>query len=58
MVMSATALLQRSPDPSDPEIVEALTGNLCRCTGYVQIIESVRRAVEAGKSAAEKEGAR
>jgi aerobic carbon-monoxide dehydrogenase small subunit len=39
-------LLARRPDPSDDEIAEALGGNLCRCTGYVNIVRSVRRAAE------------
>ncbi len=45
MILAAHALLEDKPDPSDREVREALVGNLCRCTGYVQIIESVRRAV-------------
>ena len=44
MVMSTVALLAENPDPSEAEIREALGGNLCRCTGYVQIVESVRNA--------------
>ena len=44
MILSATALLAERPDPTDDEIREALAGNICRCTGYVQIIESVREA--------------
>jgi len=44
MIMSAVALLERTPDPTDDEIRDALRGNLCRCTGYVQIIRSVRAA--------------
>ncbi len=44
MVMSATALLAGNPDPGDDEIRDALTSNLCRCTGYVQIVESIRAA--------------
>ena len=44
ILISAHALLQRSPDPSDDEIRAALVGNLCRCTGYVRIIESVKEA--------------
>lgn len=43
-VMSATALLQENPSPSEGEIRQALAGNLCRCTGYVQIIEAVKAA--------------
>ena len=44
MILSTTALLAENPDPSDTDIREALAGNLCRCTGYVQIVEAVRRA--------------
>jgi 4-hydroxybenzoyl-CoA reductase subunit gamma len=44
MVMAAEALLRRCPDPSEVQIREALAGNLCRCTGYVKIIESVQAA--------------
>ncbi len=43
MVMAATALLRRNPDPADDEIKEALCGNLCRCTGYGGILRAVRR---------------
>lgn len=48
MIMAAEALLRRNPRPTDDEIRIALSGNLCRCTGYVKIIESVREAVGAG----------
>jgi aerobic-type carbon monoxide dehydrogenase small subunit (CoxS/CutS family) len=44
MIMSAHALLARNPTPSEEEIRDALAGNLCRCTGYVQILESVQAA--------------
>lgn len=44
MIVSAKALLDREPDPSEEEIREALSGNLCRCTGYGQIFEAVRVA--------------
>ncbi|MFH1755448.1 MAG: (2Fe-2S)-binding protein [Candidatus Latescibacterota bacterium] len=44
MIMSVKALLDKNPDPSEDEIRDALVGNLCRCTGYVQIMESVRTA--------------
>ena len=44
MIISAKALLDRNPDPTEEEIREALSGNLCRCTGYAQIIEAVRTA--------------
>jgi len=42
MLMSAAALLNQIPDPSDEEIKEAIAGNLCRCTGYKQIIEAIQ----------------
>ena len=45
MIMAAEALLRRIPNPSDEDIRTALSGNLCRCTGYVKIIESVHAAV-------------
>ena len=45
MIMAASALLRRNPQPSDGEIREALSGNICRCTGYVKIIEAVRSAI-------------
>lgn len=44
MIMAAEGLLRRNPDPSDTDIREALGGNICRCTGYVKIIESVKAA--------------
>jgi 4-hydroxybenzoyl-CoA reductase subunit gamma len=47
MVMAAEALLRREPNPSEARIREALSGNICRCTGYVKIIESVQAAAEA-----------
>jgi len=43
MIMSAKALLDSNPNPSEEEIRNALQGNLCRCTGYVQIVEAVKR---------------
>jgi carbon-monoxide dehydrogenase small subunit len=44
MLMSATALLAQNPQPSEAEIVHALEGNLCRCTGYVNIVAAVQHA--------------
>ena len=44
MIMSAKALLLQNPHPSEEEIRVALSGNLCRCSGYVQIIKAVQRA--------------
>ena len=46
MLMTAYALLQRKPDPSEREIREELSGNLCRCTGYQNIVKAVRQAAE------------
>jgi carbon-monoxide dehydrogenase small subunit len=44
VLISSRALLDRNPNPSEDEIREALVGNLCRCTGYVRIIEAVKAA--------------
>ena len=44
VILSAKALLDRNPNPTDHEIRDALVGNLCRCTGYVQIVEAIRDA--------------
>jgi aerobic carbon-monoxide dehydrogenase small subunit len=46
LVMAAADLLSRRPDPSEDEIREALSGNLCRCTGYAKIFDAVRVAAE------------
>jgi carbon-monoxide dehydrogenase small subunit len=45
-IMSTYALLKENPDPSDEEILTALEGNLCRCTGYTKILEAVRCAAQ------------
>lgn len=67
MILTSQSLLEENPNPTDEEIREALSGNICRCTGYVQIVEAVRLAAEmhaktqndsgsrAGKEAAEHE---
>jgi 4-hydroxybenzoyl-CoA reductase subunit gamma len=47
MIMATEALLRHNPAPTEDEIRTALSGNLCRCTGYVKIIESVQAAMEA-----------
>ena len=52
MVMSALALLADNPDPSESEIREGLEGNLCRCTGYQNIVRSVQAAARASAPAA------
>jgi aerobic carbon-monoxide dehydrogenase small subunit len=48
MLMSATALLRKNPSPSDDEIRKGIQGNICRCTGYVNIVEAVRAASNGG----------
>ena len=48
ILMSARALLDRNPHPSDYEIRDALVGNLCRCTGYLRIIDAVKEAATKG----------
>src|SRR5579871_6973950 len=49
-VMASVGLLRSNPDPSDAEILEALGSNICRCTGYVKIVEAVRHAVELNRA--------
>ena len=44
MMMSAVALLERNPSPSEVEIRQAISGNLCRCTGYVNIVKAIQHA--------------
>lgn len=51
MIMAAQELLQSNPDPNDDEIREAISGNLCRCTGYQQIVEAIRIAADRLKEA-------
>ena len=46
MIISAAALLERNPHPTEDEIREAISGNLCRCTGYAQIVKAVQVAAE------------
>ncbi len=46
MIMSAKALLDKKADPTEEDIRTSIAGNICRCTGYVQIVESVQRAAE------------
>ena len=48
MIMSAKALLMHNSNPSEAEIRTALSGNICRCSGYTQIIRAVRRTAEEG----------
>ena len=46
MMLTARALLERNPDPTDAEIREAISGQICRCTGYATIVRSIRWAAE------------
>ena len=48
ILLTATALLRENPRPTDAEIREAIAGNLCRCTGYMKIIEAIELAAEGG----------
>jgi carbon-monoxide dehydrogenase small subunit len=48
MMISAVQLLDRNPDPSEAEIRNGIRGNLCRCTGYHNIVEAIRHAAAAG----------
>jgi carbon-monoxide dehydrogenase small subunit len=52
MIMSAKALLDENPNPTDDQIKNGLSGNLCRCTGYVKIVDAVRKAAETRKTSA------
>lgn len=46
MILSAKALLDRNPNPTEQEIKRAIAGNLCRCTGYVKIVEAIQAAAQ------------
>ena len=46
MLMSATYLLRNNPEPTDGEIRKAIQGNICRCTGYVNIVEAIKAAAQ------------
>ena len=52
VIMSAKALLDENPDPSDAEIRDALAGNLCRCTGYSKMIEAIQAVARNDRTAA------
>ncbi|MEX0957051.1 MAG: (2Fe-2S)-binding protein [Rhizobiaceae bacterium] len=52
MIMAATALLERNPKPDRAEVIEAISGNVCRCTGYEPIIRAVLSAARANSAAA------
>jgi len=46
MILAAKSLLDKNPDPTEDEIKEAISGNLCRCTGYVKIIDAIKAAAK------------
>ena len=48
MLISAHALLERNPHPTEDEVKEAMVGNLCRCTGYLRVIQAIEMAAEKG----------
>jgi carbon-monoxide dehydrogenase small subunit len=50
MLMSATYLLRHNPEPTDREIRKAIQGNICRCTGYVNIVDAIKAATPGGGS--------
>jgi aerobic carbon-monoxide dehydrogenase small subunit len=50
LVMAATFLLRRNPNPTEEEIRRAVRGNICRCTGYVNVIKSIERAAQGGQA--------
>jgi carbon-monoxide dehydrogenase small subunit len=50
LIVAANALLQSNPEPSDAEIREALSGNICRCTGYGKILEAVRSVAKGARA--------
>ena len=51
MLLSAKALLDENPQPTEEEVKEAISGNLCRCTGYIEIIEAILRVARSEKGA-------
>jgi carbon-monoxide dehydrogenase small subunit len=56
MMMTATALIAANPNPSELEIRQAISGNLCRCTGYVNIVKSIQYAARKTRETAEGKG--
>jgi carbon-monoxide dehydrogenase small subunit len=57
LVMAATFLLRRNPNPSEEEIRRAIRGNICRCTGYMNIVRSIQSAAAGDAGAEPKEAA-
>ena len=56
MIMAAAALLEENPDPSEEDVRHALEGNLCRCTGYHNIVKAVLSAAQSGRAGTIDEG--
>jgi carbon-monoxide dehydrogenase small subunit len=56
MMMTSLQLLEENPDPTEEEIREALEGNLCRCTGYQNIVRAVENAAETMRTASDRQG--
>ena len=54
MILATVGLLQRNPNPTQAQIIDALNGNLCRCCGYVNIVKAVERAAQSSKEAISK----
>ncbi|HDP36646.1 MAG TPA: (2Fe-2S)-binding protein [Candidatus Atribacteria bacterium] len=50
MILTATALLKENPNPTEDEIKDYMRGNICRCTGYIQIVKAIESCAEGGKS--------
>jgi carbon-monoxide dehydrogenase small subunit len=53
MMLVGSALIERNPDPTDDDVRWAISGNICRCTGYMNIVKAIRAAAEAKRAAAE-----
>ncbi len=52
MIMSAFALLQKTPDPNEHEIIRGMNGNICRCGSYQRIVSAIKEAAKATKQGA------
>jgi carbon-monoxide dehydrogenase small subunit len=52
MMLVGSALIERNPDPSDEDVRWAISGNICRCTGYMNIVKAIRAAAEASREPA------
>lgn len=56
MIMRTVSLLESNPKPTEPQIIEAMNGNLCRCSGYVRVIAAVKRAAAAAQGTLKEAG--